>query len=43
MIQPGFLHFGHYDTFLLIAKLEHCSVYVNVSLITEDTEILFVE
>ncbi len=43
MIQPGFLQFGRYNTYMLIAKYDSCSVCINVSLITENTEILFVE
>ena len=43
MNQSGDLHFGRYNTFMLIAKYDSCSVCINVSLITENTEILFVE
>jgi len=43
MTQPGFLQFGRYNTYMLIAKYERYSVCINVSFVTEDTEILFVE
>ncbi len=43
MTQPGDLHFGRYNTFMLIAKYNCYSMYIVVSFVSENTEILISE
>lgn len=43
MNQSGDLHFGRYNTYMLIAKYNCCCVYIVVSFVSENTEILISE